>query len=155
MQISEQRLMHCSKHFCVWAANAEASIGKGHGRFYASTSARSSLLLLQLSQPGYRLPHPLWQPTVRDTKVTLPFCHSKGVTHLRAPCPTCHLTTLQWWGEEKHDPNFQATSRQLEFSKNIMQHISRQINLRNYKKGCIREKKISVPSRMVTLSITV
>lgn len=42
----------------VWvqAANAEASIEKGHGRLYASTSARSSLLLLQLSQPGYRLP---------------------------------------------------------------------------------------------------
>lgn len=81
----------------VWvqAANAEASIEKGHGRLYASTSARSSLLLLQLSQPGYRLPHPLWQPTVRDTKVNLPFCHSKGVTpHSTLPYLPPHYSAM-------------------------------------------------------------
>lgn len=142
-------------HAAVTASGCEAPIGKGHEGPYASTSAKSSLLLLQLSQPEYRPPCPLWQPRVKDTKVTLPFCHSKGVPpRSTLPYLPPHYLAIMRSRREAWS-KLSATSKQFEFFKNTMQHISRQINLRIYKKGCIREKKISVPSRMVTLSITV
>lgn len=57
-------------------------------------------------------------------------------SHLAAHYPHCHLSAQESWGKkDKHDSRFQATSKQFEFSKNTMQHISRQINLRIFKKG--------------------
>lgn len=76
-----------SSHIAVSASGCELLMlklpWKGHGGLYASTSARSSRLLLQLSQLGYRPPCPLWQPRVRD-KGHFALLPSKGAT----PCST-------------------------------------------------------------------
>lgn len=110
---------------------------------------------LQLLQPGYRAPHPLWQLRAGNTEVMLPFCHFKGVPNWQ------HTTLLATSLLSNHEgkktsmiQNFKLLPSSLSSPRTLWNVLVGRLIWGSSRKD-VRGNKISVPSRIVTLSMTV